>query len=66
MFDALDGVSEHFTAYAKDDVPKELRYTNNKRIPEIVIVVEQGWILKSVISMECFGAHIFMPINSND
>ena len=48
VFDALNGVSEHFTVYAKYDVPTDLHYRNNDRIAEIVIIVEQGWFLKSV------------------
>ena len=51
VFDALNGVSEHFTVYAKYDVPKNLHYRNNDRIAEIVIIVEQGWFLKSVRSL---------------
>lgn len=54
VFDSLNGVSEHFTVYAKEDVPDNLHYKNNNRIPDIVIVVEQGWILKSVSELK-FG-----------
>ena len=55
VFDKLNGVNEHFTVYKKEDLPENLHYSNNNRIPDIVIVVEKGWILKKVTNPWCMN-----------
>ena len=55
VFDKLNGVNEHFTVYKKEDLPENLHYSDNNRIPDIVIVVEKGWILKKVTNPWCIN-----------
>ena len=65
VFDKLNGVNEHFTVYKKENLPENLHYSNNNRIPDIVIVVEKGWILKKVTNPWCINELESVYLNSD-
>lgn len=55
VFDKLSGASnngEPFLVYKKEDVPDSLHYSDNERIPDIVVVVELGWNLLAQVSSQ--------------
>lgn len=38
----------HFEFYKREDIPEALHYKNNDRIPPILVIPDNGWILKQV------------------
>ncbi|KAK3727492.1 hypothetical protein QZH41_006432 [Actinostola sp. cb2023] len=36
----------HLNVYKKEDIPEELHYNDNRRIPPIYLVAEEGWLLR--------------------
>ncbi|KAJ8041854.1 Ectonucleotide pyrophosphatase/phosphodiesterase family member 5 [Holothuria leucospilota] len=39
----------HISVYKKDEIPKEYHYRNNVRIPPIVAVADEGWMLRNLM-----------------
>ena len=60
--DALENVSDHFKAYRKADIPDDLHYKKNDRIPEIVILVQDGWVLKEVSIVYIYNAYSYQNL----
>lgn len=36
----------HFKVYMKSNIPEELHFKNNRRVPPIYLVMEEGWLLR--------------------
>ena len=36
---------EHYAVYRREEVPERLHYRNNRRIPPIVMIAEEGWLI---------------------
>lgn len=39
----LRGVNPHIKVYRKDEIPERLHYRANRRIPEILLIADEGW-----------------------
>ncbi|MEM0961259.1 MAG: alkaline phosphatase family protein [Bacteroidota bacterium] len=46
IVDAVNAL-DHVTAYLREDVPARLRYSDNPRIPPVVIIPDEGWSVTS-------------------
>ncbi|CAM9234117.1 unnamed protein product [Lampetra planeri] len=45
VFALLDKCHAHMTAYLKQEIPDRLHYRNSERIPEIILVADEGWTI---------------------
>ena len=45
IYEKLKGTS-HLTVYRKEDIPAHLHYKNNRRVPDILAVADEGFIIK--------------------
>ena len=43
-----EAIETHMKVYKKEDIPDDLHYKNHYRITPIVIVADNGWLLKRV------------------
>ena len=43
VYAALHGVHEHMAAYKRAEVPDHWHYSNNRRIGDILLVMDEGW-----------------------
>jgi predicted AlkP superfamily pyrophosphatase or phosphodiesterase len=67
IFAQLDGAHPNLNVYRREDVPEELHYNFNPRIPPIIGIADDGWSITSRSRFEkcttCFtgGAHGYDP-----
>jgi predicted AlkP superfamily pyrophosphatase or phosphodiesterase len=47
LYRALAGKDPHLRIYRRDDVPAHLHYRNHVRIPDVIGIVDEGWLLTS-------------------
>jgi predicted AlkP superfamily pyrophosphatase or phosphodiesterase len=47
VYDRLHGANPHVAVYRKADVPARLHYSANPRIPAIVAIADEGWLVTS-------------------
>ncbi len=45
VFSALKAGENHFTAYRREDIPERLHFQHHRRIPPIVLIPEEGWLI---------------------
>ncbi len=45
VFRRLDGANPHLTVYRKGEAPVQWHYRNNDRIPPILAVADEGWLI---------------------
>ena len=45
---AFECKNKHFLAYTKETLPVRYHYTNNRRIGDMVLDVDNGWIVRFV------------------
>ena len=71
IFDLIDGKHPNFSVYKKQDVPKRLHFSNNRRIAPIIGIMDNGWTLTSHDYYESHpsyysgGTHGFDPAESD-
>jgi predicted AlkP superfamily pyrophosphatase or phosphodiesterase len=47
IFNLIKGKHPHFSVYKKQDMPKQLHFSNNRRIAPIIGIMDNGWSLTS-------------------
>ena len=45
LYDKFAGKENHFKVYRREDMPARFHYTDNPRIPPIVLVADEGWYI---------------------
>ena len=45
VYEKLKGTS-HLTVYLKEDIPSQLHYKNNRRVPEILAIADEGFLIR--------------------
>jgi len=55
----LANKNSHLQVFKKEDIPASLKYTNNSRIGDIILLADEGWYMNSGSSKEksVWGAH---------
>jgi predicted AlkP superfamily pyrophosphatase or phosphodiesterase len=61
LYDAFKSKEKHFHVYRRENMPTRYHFTENKRIPPVVIVAEDGWYLSTRNSMSNKATHGFDP-----
>jgi predicted AlkP superfamily pyrophosphatase or phosphodiesterase len=67
IFTQLKGAHPNLDVYRRENVPPELHYSDNPRIPPIIAIADDGWAITSTQRFEscrrCFtgGSHGFDP-----
>jgi predicted AlkP superfamily pyrophosphatase or phosphodiesterase len=67
LYKGLAGKQRHFRAYRREEIPKRLHFRDNRRIPPVILIADEGWlILKRLLLDEqrkgfLHGAHGFDP-----
>ena len=41
----LDAKARHFHVYLREEVPERLHYRDNRRIPPVVLIADEGWMI---------------------
>ena len=45
LYAKFAGAHPHFQAYRREDIPAELHFTHNLRIPPVVLIADPGWLI---------------------
>jgi predicted AlkP superfamily pyrophosphatase or phosphodiesterase len=45
LYDQFAGKEKHFKVYRKENMPARFHYTDNPRIPSVVVVADEGWYI---------------------
>lgn len=61
LYDAFKAKEKNFHVYRRENMPARYHYTENKRIPPVVIVADDGWYLSTRNSMSNKATHGFDP-----
>lgn len=46
IYKNLSAINEHVKVWKKSEIPPEYHYTNNKRIPPVLMAADEGWGIK--------------------
>lgn len=46
IYQALAAKPEHYTVYRREEMPERLHFRDNRRIPPIVIIADEGWYIQ--------------------
>lgn len=46
IFENLSSINEHVKVWKKSQIPPEYHYSNNKRIPPVLMAADEGWGIK--------------------
>ncbi|XP_034534011.1 bis(5'-adenosyl)-triphosphatase enpp4 isoform X2 [Notolabrus celidotus] len=58
IVEQLNKCHTHIRAYLKEDIPERFHYRNNRRIPPVIVVADEGWtILQRGNKFEHLGNH---------
>jgi predicted AlkP superfamily pyrophosphatase or phosphodiesterase len=45
LYGSFAGKESHFRVYRRENTPEQYHYRNNKRIPDIIVVADEGWYI---------------------
>ena len=57
LYKSLKGIGNHVQVYKKDEIPDRYHYSNNVRIPPILLVPDDGWWINYNSSLQLNGSH---------
>ena len=57
IYNNLKKIGPHIKVYRKEDIPTVYHYTNNVRIPPILLVPDDGWWINYDSSLPMMGSH---------
>jgi len=55
VYQALKAAEENYTVYRKDELPERLRYNDNERIPEILVVADPPYSIANQYILDTIG-----------
>ncbi len=61
LYDAFKAKEKNFHVYRKENMPPRYHFTENKRIPPVILVADDGWYLSTKNSMSNKATHGFDP-----
>ena len=70
VYQALSGAHPHLQMYRRGDIPAHLHYRNHRRIPDVIGIADEGWLVTSRMRLLGWrlagfpgGGHGFDPRN---
>lgn len=66
VFHALDGCNPHLKVYRKEQLPERFHYRDNPRIPPIIAIADEGWVIDSHSHFDKEGGHVALGNHGYD